>query len=84
MQLLPALADGGHQAGGFEDGEVLAHRLAGHAEPVAELAQVLALAGLQPVEQLAPTGVGQGAEHVVHRSSVVAQWSQLLMTISSG
>ena len=64
VQLLPAPPDGRHQMGSLQDGQVLAHRLTGHVETDAQLAQVLAVAGVQAIEEHAPARVGQGPEHL--------------------
>jgi hypothetical protein len=66
VELLAPLPLGADQVGGLQDGEVLAHRLAGHREPGAQLPQRLAVALVEPVEQPAPVGVGQRFEHLVH------------------
>ncbi len=50
--------------GGLQDGQMLAHRLTGHVEADAQLAQVLAIAGVQPIEEQAPARVGQCLEHL--------------------
>ena len=45
---------------------MLARRLPRHAETRAELAERLAIVGVQPVQQLAPAGIGQRLEHLIH------------------
>ena len=45
---------------------MLADRLPGHVEPRAELAQGLAVAGVEAVEQQAAVRVGERPEHLVH------------------
>jgi hypothetical protein len=67
VQLLPAAADRRDQAGRLQQGEVLADGLARHVEAGAQLAQGLAVAGVQAVEQPAPARIGQRPEHVVAR-----------------
>src|SRR5262245_24517719 len=66
MELLAAAADGGDQVGRFQDGEVLAHRLPGHVQSGAELAEGLAVARVEAVEELPATRVGQRLEDLVH------------------
>ena len=65
VQLLPAAADGRDEVGRLQHGEVLAHRLAGHVQPRAQLAQRLAVALVEAVEQDPAARVGQRLEHVV-------------------
>jgi hypothetical protein len=65
VQALAAAADDGDEAGADEDVEVLRGRLAGHAEPGAQLAQRLAVLLAQAVEEQPPGAVGQRAEHRV-------------------
>src|SRR5439155_17615906 len=50
----------------LEDAQVLHHPEAGHVDALAQLAQRLPVPPEQPVQQLAPVGVGEGLEHVVH------------------
>ena len=64
--LLPAAADGRDEIGRLQHGEVLAHRLARHVQPRAQLAQRLAVALVQAVEQQPPARIGQRPEHLVH------------------
>ena len=45
VELLPPAANGRDEVGRLEHREVLAHRLPGHVQPGAELAQGLAVAG---------------------------------------
>src|SRR6185437_15059411 len=68
MQLLAPLLPGGDQVGLLQQGQVFGHRLAAHVQSLAELGQGLSVSVMQPVEELAPTGVGQGLEHgvIVH------------------
>ena len=73
VQLLPAPPHGRDQVGGLQDPQVFAHRLAGHGQPDAQLAERLALPGVEAVEQLAPAGIGQRLEHLVHVSVSVLQ-----------
>jgi hypothetical protein len=79
VTLLPAAADGGHEVGVLQDGQVLADRLAGHVQPGAQLTQALPVAAVQAVELPSPTGVGQCPEHLVHGGQ-----PQLLIFMSSG
>src|ERR1700760_2655343 len=68
MQLLAPVLPGGDQIGLLQQGQVLGHRLAAHVQSFAQLGQGLSATVVQPVQELAPTGVGQGLEHgvVVH------------------
>jgi hypothetical protein len=65
VQLLAAAPDGAHQVRRDEQVQVLRRRLAGHRQRTAQLAQRLPVPLVQPVEQEAPGGVGQGLEHGV-------------------
>ena len=71
VELLPAAADGRDEVGRLEDREVLAHRLAGHVQPCAELAERLAVPFVQAVEQEPPARVGQRPEDLVHLLSPI-------------
>ena len=62
--LLPAAADRGHEVGRFQDRQVLADRLPGHVQALGQLAQRLAVALVQAVQEAPAAGVGQRAEHV--------------------
>jgi hypothetical protein len=66
VELHPPAANGGDEIGCFEKGQVFAHRLPGHVEPGAELAQGLSVPRIQAVEQLPATRVGKRLEHCVH------------------
>jgi hypothetical protein len=66
MQLLSTPPLGGHQIGGFEDREVLTHRLTRHRESLAQFAQTLPGSLGQAVEQAAAARVGERPEHLVH------------------
>src|SRR5215216_4356927 len=66
MELLPAASDRGHERRRLQNREVLADRLARHVEPGAQLAQRLAVATVEAVEQPAAAGVSQGLEDRVH------------------
>jgi hypothetical protein len=78
VTLLPAPADGGHEVGVLQDGQVLADRLAGHVQTGAQLTQTLPVTAVQGVEQPSPAGVGQRPEHLVHGGQ-----PRLLMFMSS-
>ncbi len=67
MQPLPAAPHDGDEAGLDEDVEMLRRRLAGHLKALAQLAEGLAVALTQPVEQQPPCRVGQRLEDLVHR-----------------
>src|SRR6185312_2349926 len=66
VQLLPAAAERRDEVRGLEHGEVLADGLPGHVELRAELAQGLAVAGVQAVQQPPAAGIGERPERVVH------------------
>ena len=57
--LLAALPPPGDEVRCFEDGEVLGHRLAGHIQAAAQLAQGLAVLHVQPIQQLPAARIGQ-------------------------
>src|SRR5581483_4291368 len=65
VQLLAAAPLHGHQVRGFEDRQVLGDALAGDLEMPAQLAERLPVVGVQPVEQLAPSRVGEGLEQEI-------------------
>src|SRR5438874_762060 len=65
MELLTAAALASDQIGRLQDVEVLADRLARHAQISTELAKRLAVALIEPIEQRPPTGIGKCLEHVV-------------------
>jgi hypothetical protein len=65
VQLLPAPPHGGDEVRGLEQREVLADRLPGHIQVGAQLTQRLPVAGVEPVEQVTPAGVGERLEHVI-------------------
>ena len=71
VQLLPTTANRGQEVGRLQDGQVLAHRLAGHVLAFAELLQALAAGVVQAVEQAPAAGVGQSPEHVVELARVM-------------
>ena len=66
MELFAPAPHRGHEAGRFQHGNVLGHRLAGHVEVRAQLAQRLPVAGEQLVQQPAARAIGQGFENRVH------------------
>src|ERR1700679_2357638 len=63
MQLLAALAFDRHEVGLLKNGQMLGHRLAGHIEAQAELAQCLAVFAVQPIQQLTTAGICQSFEN---------------------
>ena len=65
VQLLPPAAYGRDEVGRLQHREVLAHRLARHVQPRAQLAQGLAVALVETVEQDPPARVSERPEHVV-------------------
>src|SRR5262245_11961525 len=65
MELLAALALRRQQVGLLEDAEMLRHRLAGHVESLAQLAQRLAVLASEAVQQLATARIRQRAEHSI-------------------
>ena len=75
MQALPAAPDDDHEVGADEEVEVLRHRLAGHAQALAQLPQRLPVVLPQAVEQQPPGGVGQRLEDLVHPCLPVAHRS---------
>jgi len=70
VQLLAPPPHRGHEVGRLEQGKVLAHGLTGHVHVRAQLAQRLAIAGVQAVEQPPAARVRQRPEYPVHRLSV--------------
>src|SRR5215831_17449597 len=62
MELLAALALRRQQVGLLESGEMLRHRLPGHVESLAQLAQRLAVLASEAVQQLATARIRQRAE----------------------
>src|SRR5689334_9718992 len=69
VQLLAAGFARGDEARVLQNPKVLGHRLARHGEPVAELAQGLAIAGVKPVEQQASRMISQRAKDLVHAAN---------------
>ena len=70
VQLLATAPHRRHQVRRFEHREMLADRLPGHVEPLAELGQVLTAAIVQAVEHPPPARIGERLEHRVHRLPV--------------
>jgi hypothetical protein len=68
VELLPAPPHGGDQIGLFQDPQVLADGLPGHAKAGAQLLKRLAVAGVESVQELASARVGERPEDVVHGS----------------
>ena len=66
VQLLPPLPQCRDQPGRLEDGQVLGHRLAGHAHALAELGEGEAAVLVQPIEQASPGGVAERPEDRIH------------------
>jgi hypothetical protein len=73
VQLLAPAPDRADQVGGLQHGQVPGGRLARHADVSDQLAQGLAVALVQPVEQVSPGEIAQRPEHVVHLSGHDAQ-----------
>src|SRR5262249_42854861 len=82
MQLLATLLQGDDEAGFLEHREMLHHRLACHVMPLAKLAQVLPIACMKPVEQLAPDRIGERLEHCIHAHGITI--CNLLVTCQVG
>ena len=68
VELLATPSDGRHEVGRLEDRQVLADRLAGHVQAFGEFPEALSVAGVQAIQQLAATRVGQCLEDV-HRDA---------------
>src|SRR3954465_12733230 len=66
MPLLAAVPQRGDEVGRFEDSKVLCHRLPRYREAGAEFVQRLSVAGMKPVEQRSPRGVGKRLEDLIH------------------
>src|SRR5271169_6253064 len=68
MQLFAAMAAHRNQICLLQDGKMLRHRLAGHVQPLAQLAKRLATLPVQPVQQLPAARIGQSTKHsiVIH------------------
>jgi hypothetical protein len=68
VQLFPALALRREEVRRSQNREMLRDGLARHGEAAAKLAEGLAVPRLQPIEQLPPAGIGQGAKKgiVIH------------------
>src|SRR3954453_16440967 len=62
VQLLPPLALHRDEVRLLQDREMLRYRLARHGQPLAQLAQRLAVPRVQPVQQPSPARVRQGTE----------------------
>ncbi len=72
MQLFAAIAAHRNQVCLFQDEKMLRYRLAAHCHAPTQLAHVLATSGVQPIEEVAPIRVGEGAKHtvVIHRINI--------------
>src|SRR5580704_154761 len=72
VQLFSALPLPGHEIGLLEYRQMLRDRLAGHAQPLAQLAQRLAIPAVQPIQQLPTICIGQSAKHsiVIHAGNM--------------
>src|ERR1700730_4961292 len=68
VHLFSPLPFPGHEIGLLENRQMLRDRLAGHAQPLAQLAQRLAIPAVQPIQQLPTICIGQSAKHsiVIH------------------
>lgn len=66
MQLLTPPPDRDHKVGRLEQREMLRHRLPCHIQVLAELAQGLAVARIEPIEQLPAARVGECFENLLH------------------
>ena len=68
MQLFAASAAYRNQICFFQNGKMLRDRLAGHFQPLAQLAQGLAIPAVEPIQQLPTICIGQSAKHsiVIH------------------
>ena len=65
MLLLAADTLRGDEIRLLQDLQVLGHRLPRHVEPLAQIAERLPIARVQPIEQPAPACVGQCTKHQV-------------------
>src|ERR1700726_16498 len=72
VQLFSALPFPGHEIGLLENRQMLRDRLAGHVQPLAQLAKRLAIPAVQPIEQLPTICIGQSAKHsiVIHAGNM--------------
>src|SRR5580704_5541183 len=72
VQLFSALPFPGPEIGRRENRQMLRDRLAGHAQPLAQLAQRLAIPAVQPIQQLPTICIGQSAKHsiVIHAGNM--------------
>src|SRR5260221_5649288 len=83
MVLLAATLQRGDEIGALEDPQVLRDRLPGHAHLLAELAERLAAARVEPVEQFPPAGVRERLEDFVHAGGL-GLIMQVIACMSSG
>src|SRR5262249_23694329 len=65
VQLLPTLTLEGHEVCLLENRQMLGHSLTRHLQPLAQLAQRLAILPVQPVQQLPAARIGQGPKYSV-------------------
>ena len=66
MQLFPPLPVDGDEIGGFENMQMLGHRLPRHGHAAVKIGQILAVPDEEPVEQGAAGFIGKGGEDIGH------------------
>ena len=71
VQLLAPAPDGSDQICRLQQRQVLAHGLARHVEAGGKLAQGLAVAGMEPVQQQPAALIRQRLEHLVHSAGII-------------
>src|SRR3984893_10156472 len=76
VHLFSPLPFPGHEIGLLENRQMLRDRLAGHAQPLAQLAQRLAIPAVQPLPQPPAARIGQSAKHsiVIHAGQYGTIW----------
>src|ERR1700756_1419396 len=65
VQLFTAVPLPGYEIGFLKNRQMLRDRLAGHVEPLAQLAERLAIPALQSIQQLPAARVGQSAKYSI-------------------
>jgi len=82
MQFVAALPHNRHQIRIFQQPKMFRHRLPGHLQADAKLAQRLPVILFQPVQQLSAGRIGQRFEHLVHKKLYATVWLHVKIGLS--
>jgi hypothetical protein len=65
VQFFATVPPPGHEIGLLKNRQMLRHRLAGHVQSLAQLAERLTISAVQPIQQLPTASIGQSVKHSV-------------------